>query len=147
MIEPAGPAHAAALAAIHAAAFPPGERWGAEVMALQLGQPGAFGRIDPRGGLILLRVAADEAEILTLAVDLARRRAGIGRALLASGVAEAGRRGALRLFLEVAEDNGPARALYAADGFAEIGRRRAYYPSAADALVMRRFIACGSTAG
>ena len=64
----ATPAHAAAMAAIHATSYPPRERWGADAMELQLGLPGAFGLIDPEGGLILARQVADEAEILTLAV-------------------------------------------------------------------------------
>ena len=47
------------------------------------------------------------------------------------------------MFLEVAEDNRAARALYAAAGFASVGRRPAYYarPGAADAvaaLILRR---------
>jgi ribosomal-protein-alanine N-acetyltransferase len=42
------------------------------------------------------------------------------------------------MFLEVAERNGAARALYAAAGFAAAGRRRRYYPDGADALVLRR---------
>src|SRR5437763_170902 len=68
VIEAADSAHAEALACIHSRAFPEGERWGADAMALQLGLPGAFGFIDAEGGMVLARVAADEAEILTLAV-------------------------------------------------------------------------------
>ena len=68
MIARAGPAEAAALAAIHHAAFPPGERWGADAMALQLALPGVFALLHPQGGMVMARLAADEAEILTLAV-------------------------------------------------------------------------------
>jgi ribosomal-protein-alanine N-acetyltransferase len=50
--------------------------------------------------------------------------------------AEAARQGAERLFLEVATGNAPARALYAAMGFVEIGQRRHYYPDGDDALIM-----------
>jgi [ribosomal protein S18]-alanine N-acetyltransferase len=42
------------------------------------------------------------------------------------------------MFLDVAEGNGPAAALYRGLGFAEVGRRRRYYPDGADALVLRR---------
>jgi ribosomal-protein-alanine N-acetyltransferase len=137
-MEQATPHHAAALAALHAAAFPPRERWGADAMALQLGLPGAFGLIDPRGGMVLARVAADEAEILTIAVLPALRRQGIGRALLDAAAAQAAGRGAVALFLEVSAANHPAQALYAACGFERVGHRRRYYPDGADALILRR---------
>ncbi len=136
-IVAAGPAHAEALAAIHGAAFPPHAAWGPQVMALQLGLPGAFGWIDPRGGMVLARVAADEAEILTLAVAADARRRGLGRALLATAMQTAWSHGARFMFLEVASLNTPARALYESAGFAEVGRRRRYYPSGDDALVLR----------
>jgi hypothetical protein len=56
------------MAAIHAAAFAPADAWSAEVFDLQLAMPNIFGLLHQKGGLILARVAADEAEILTLAV-------------------------------------------------------------------------------
>ncbi len=106
-------------------------------MTLQLGLPGAFGRIHPDGGMVLARVAADEADILTIAVAPDVRRRGLGRALLLAAMAEAGRRGAKSMFLEVGVDNAAAAALYASCGFAQVGRRRGYYASGGDALVMR----------
>ncbi|MDE2199943.1 MAG: GNAT family N-acetyltransferase [Rhodospirillales bacterium] len=136
MVAQAG--HAPAMAAIHAASFPPPERWGVDAMALQLGQPGAFGLIDPAGGFLLARVAADEAEILTVAVAPEARRKGLARALLEAAAGTAASRGARRLFLEVATTNAAARALYAGCGFAEIGRRPRYYPGGGDALVLAR---------
>ncbi len=131
-------AHAAALAAIHQAAFPPGERWGADAMALQLALPGVLALIDPRGGMVMARIAADEAEILTLAVHPDARRQGLARALLAEAADIVAAQGATALFLEVALRNTAARALYAASGFAEVGRRRRYYADGDDAMVMRR---------
>ena len=128
----------AAFAAIHAAAFPFAERWSEAAIATQLALPGVFGFMAEPGGAILARVAADEAEILTLAVVPGARRRGLGRALLDDAQTEAARRGAVSMFLEVAEDNLSARALYAAAGYTEIGRRRCYYPNGGDALVMRR---------
>ena len=83
------------------------------------------------------RAAAGEAEVLTLAVRPAARRAGAGFALMRALGAEAGRRGAQELFLEVSERNAPARALYGACGAVEAGRRRRYYANGADALVLR----------
>ncbi len=132
----AGRAHAPAMAAIHAQAFPPGARWGEEAFAAQLALPGVFGLIDPAGGIVLARVVADEAEILTLAVIPAVRRRGLARLLLAAAMARAGTAGARRMVLEVSADNAPARALYVAAGFAAAGRRRRYYPDGSDALVL-----------
>lgn len=146
-IEPATSAYAVAMAAIHGASFPAGEQWGPDAIALQLGLPGAFGFVAASGGFILARVAADESEILTLAVDPAARRSGLGRALVERSMAEAATRGAAMMYLEVSELNAAARALYAACGFVEIGRRRRYYGGRTDALVLRATIPCGSRAG
>ncbi|MGX9966386.1 GNAT family N-acetyltransferase [Roseomonas sp. F4] len=129
------PAEAARL---HAASFPVGEAWGADAIALMLELPGCFGVLRPGQGFVLARVAADEAEILTLAVVPAARRAGLGAALLAEAMAGAVLRGARAMFLEVSAGNVAARSLYAAAGFAEVGRRQRYYPDGSDALVLRR---------
>lgn len=137
-VERAGPAHAAALAAIHHAAFPSGQRWGADAMVLHLELPGVFALFHPHGALVMARAAAGEAEILTLAVLPGQRRRGLARLLLEAATAEAAARGAAVLFLEVATRNDAARRLYAAAGFAEVGRRRRYYADGDDALVLRR---------
>jgi len=133
----AGPLHSDALAAIHAAAFRAGEAWNAAVLAGQLAQPGSFALLDPAGGMLLARVAADEAEILTLAVAPPARRSGIGLALVAVAMRRAAAAGATVMFLEVASSNTPARALYARAGFVRVGRRARYYPNGGDALVLR----------
>ena len=146
-IEPAAAAHAAPMAIIHAACFPAGERWGADALALQLDLPGAFGFVAPAGAFILVRVAADDSEILTLAVAPAVRRTGLGRHLVERALTEAAGRGACRMFLEVAETNHAARALYAGCGFVERGRRPRYYAGRVDALVLGAVIPCGSKAG
>lgn len=126
------------MAAIHAAAFPPGERWGADALALQLGLPGAFGLLAGPAGFVLARVAADEAEILTLAVLPGERRHGLGRLLLQAACDQAASHGATSMFLEVAAGNTAARALYAAEGFTQAGLRKNYYGAGRDALVLRR---------
>ncbi len=135
---PATIAHAQILATIHAESFPLAERWGPDAMALQLEQPNCFGHIDPAGGFVLARIAADEAEILTIAVAPGRRRAGSGQALLSAAIATATRYGAKSMFLEVSLTNLAAQALYQRLGFTQVGRRRRYYPDGGDALVMRR---------
>jgi tRNA threonylcarbamoyladenosine biosynthesis protein TsaB len=137
-MTPAAAADAPALAALHAAAFPPAEAWGPDAIRLMLEMPGAFGLMAPGRGFVLARVAADEAEVLTLAVVAACRRQGVGAALLAGAMAGAVLRGARTMFLEVSEANGAARAIYAAAGFEEAGRRRRYYADGSDALVLRR---------
>lgn len=136
----ATPFHAAALAAIHAAAFPPAETWDAAALAGLLATPGAVALLDARGGFVLARQAGGEAEVLTIAVAPAARRQGVARALLAAMCAACDG----PVFLEVAEDNLPATRLYAEAGFALCGRRRDYYGARRDALVLRRE-ACGLT--
>ena len=77
-------------------------------------------------GFVLSRGAADEEELLLIAVDPRHRGRGIGTALLERFIAAARARGAERLFLEMREGN-PAASLYRRHGFAPVGRRRAYY--------------------
>ncbi|RFD19967.1 ribosomal-protein-alanine N-acetyltransferase [Komagataeibacter melaceti] len=146
---PATVANACALllARIHAAAFPVSHQWDAKAMETLLAMPGvsvlladetAEGGDAP--GFIMVRVMADEAEILTFAVTPAVRRRGIGRDLLARSMAEMARAGVQTVFLEVARDNAPALALYHSAGFEQVGLRRNYYPDGMDACVMRREI-------
>jgi [ribosomal protein S18]-alanine N-acetyltransferase len=81
----------------------------------------------------------EEAWVNNIAVRRDRQRRGIGRALLEALLAEAVRRGAHRVLLEVAADNEAAQKLYAGYGFEPMGVRRGYYqPSNTDALVMVR---------
>jgi len=134
-------AHVAPLAAIHGEAFPPREAWGEDAIALQLAMPGVFGMLHPRGGMILARVTADEAEVLTLAVAPAVRRQGVAGALLAGAMAAAREQGARTMVLEVAIGNTAARALYERAGFVEAGRRPRYYADGGDALILRARLA------
>jgi ribosomal-protein-alanine N-acetyltransferase len=84
-------------------------------------------------------VVSDTAEILTVGVVPAARRTGIARQLVGALLTEAGRRGAVEAFLEVRVDNAAARALYASEGFTEIGLRRGYYDGGrVDAVTMRK---------
>jgi ribosomal-protein-alanine N-acetyltransferase len=93
-------------------------------------------------GFVLSRRAADEAEVLTIAMTLRQRGHGIAGRLLSQHMKTLAYAGARLLFLEVDEGNEPALALYRRAGFAEVGRRVAYYRkadgSAATALVLRR---------
>lgn len=136
VIERAGPLHATLLSTIHARAFNAEEFWNERIMAGQLSQPSVFGLLEARGGMILTRTAADEAEVLTVAVVPERRQQGLGAALVREAAAEARRRGVRRLVLEVSTRNPAARGLYGSLGFAQIGRRKKYYTNGDDALVM-----------
>ena len=94
-------------------------------------------------GFIILRLAADEVELITVAVDPKWRKKGIGRALLRAAFADLMMSPARRMFLEVAADNAGAVRLYETEGFREVGRREGYYARAAGqppatALVMAR---------
>ncbi|MBU1324230.1 MAG: GNAT family N-acetyltransferase [Alphaproteobacteria bacterium] len=113
-----------ALAALHAEAFD--APWDAAALRSLVDRPGAVLELAP-DGFVLVQVAGDEAEVLTLAVRPPARRRGLARALMTRASAEAAARGAGRLFLEVAEDNAAARSLYASLGFGEVGRRPRYY--------------------
>jgi ribosomal-protein-alanine N-acetyltransferase len=137
-ISKAGPLQATVLSAIHARAFADDEFWDERIIAGQLSQPGVFGLLDKRGGMLLARLAADEAEVLTVAVVPERRQQGLGGGLMQAAAAEARARGATRLFLEVSTRNPAARGLYQGLGFAQVGRRKGYYANGADALVLSK---------
>ena len=141
LIEGVGAEAAALLSEIHAESFPTNQAWGASAITLMLGLPGHFALLatqnDQPLGFAIGRAQAEEAEILTIAVRPGARGQGVGRALLNALLAEAAKRGAMDLFLEVAEPNLAARALYAGAGADEVGRRRRYYADGADALVLR----------
>lgn len=127
------------LAQLHARSFTTPRPWQAEEFADLLASERCFLLAEPQG-FVLGRVIADEAELLTVAVAPEARRRGTGARLVAAFAQAARARGAVTAFLEVAEGNVAARALYDASGWAESGRRRAYYHhpdgSAEDALVM-----------
>lgn len=94
------------------------------------------------GGLAayaVLLLAPDEAQLLNISVAPERQRAGLGGALLAFLRDQARAGGALRMLLEVRASNASAQAFYRDQGFAEIARRRGYYPALQgreDALVL-----------
>jgi ribosomal-protein-alanine N-acetyltransferase len=137
MIDVATVAHAPVLAAIHARCFVGADAWDEAAWLVLLTSAGVSGWVDEAGGVILLRRAADEADVVTLAVVPEARRRGIGAALLRAGLEGLRAAGVARVFLEVAQRNAGARALYAASGFMEVGVRRGYYADGDDAVLMR----------
>lgn len=131
----------ARMAAIHAAAFGGhGQVWSEAEIAAMCARPAVQPVSVGDDGFALLQILAPEAELLTLAVDLPSQGRGLGRITLRAAMAQAARAGATTLFLEVAEDNAPALALYRNLGFTQIGLRRGYYArgggTPVDALIL-----------
>ncbi|MFF3664145.1 ribosomal protein S18-alanine N-acetyltransferase [Microtetraspora malaysiensis] len=91
-----------------------------------------------------LAAAADQADVQTIAVLAGHRRSGVGAALLTELLAEAERRGACEVFLEVRSDNAPAQAMYERFGFERLGVRRNYYDDGTDAITMVRDLRGGA---
>jgi ribosomal-protein-alanine N-acetyltransferase len=91
-------------------------------------------------GFILSRILDAEAEILSIAVTRSQRGKGIAGRLLDMHLRRLSGLGVRVVFLEVADDNMPARRLYRRAGFRDVGRREGYYPDGggAAALVLRR---------
>ena len=134
------------LSVLHRACFP-AEPWDAAALARILALSGGFGYLAWQEGspvgFLLARDLGAEIEILSLGVMPAWRRRGIGRTLIGALVGAATRRGIGSIVLEVAVDNAAARPLYAACGFAQVGRRPRYYRGAdglTDALILRRSV-------
>lgn len=128
------------MAAVYAAAFPLGRAWSADEIAAVVDGPGGFA-VTGETGFALGRAIAGEAELITIAVAPRARRNGIGRALLARFEAEARALRAEAAFLEVADDNAAALALYRGAGWQETGRRKGYYARPAgpvDAVTMAK---------
>ena len=127
------------MARLHAAAFVMPRPWSAAEIADLLASPWCFALTEAEG-FVMGRVIAGEAELLTIAVEPASQGRGVGRTLMLRFLDEVARRGGTRVFLEVAETNAAARALYARTGFDESGRRRGYFRApdgqAVDAVVM-----------
>lgn len=143
-VEPIGPEAADAVAEIHALAFM--RAWSshdfanliAEDNVLALGAwraPAFTGR--RLAGFALFRHAADEAEVLSIAVRPGARRRGIGRLLMDEGLRRLYRDRARTCFLEVEGANAGALRLYRSLGFTQAGERRGYYADGGTALVMR----------
>jgi len=128
------------LAATYAKAFPDLRAWTIDEFAALLAQQNTF-LFGQSESFAIIRVTADEAEIITIATDPAARRQGFARKALNAAHTQAKSVGAASVFLEVAEDNIAARSLYADMGYAQVGRRPRYYrradTSAIAALILR----------
>lgn len=130
------------LAQMHAQNF--SERWASKSFRQILASPAAAVIAEQDGapsGFLLFRIAADEAEILTIAVCASQRRRGIGQELVRYAADSAARRGANTIFLEVNTKNAAALGLYDKLGFLRAGQRTAYYQAkdapAEDAYILK----------
>jgi [ribosomal protein S18]-alanine N-acetyltransferase len=146
-VSPAGSQDANQLAELHGIAF--GRGWSGEEFERLLIERNVVADRAMSGtrlaGFVISRIAADQAEILSIAVAPPHRRHGLAGKLLDVHLRRLGTYGVSSVFLEVDERNGPARRLYAGFTFGEVGRRERYYPEAGKgagaALVLRRDLA------
>ena len=133
-------AHAGLIAGMHHVSF--AEPWSEKAMAELLAMPGCFGWLAAEDGVpqgfVLARIAADEAEILTIMVLPPYRRRGFAQELLARVAAYAKSQAVGKLFLEVALSNAEGLKLYTKVGFVQVGRRPRYYANGGDALLLAR---------
>jgi ribosomal-protein-alanine N-acetyltransferase len=144
LVEPATQRDAARLAQLHSASFHRG--WGEAEFEAMLTERNTLVHRLRLGrriiGFAVSRLAADEAEILSIAVAADQRGRGLSRNLLLTHLGHLAGRGVRTVFLEVEENNQPARALYQRAGFAVAGRRERYYREAdgqqLNAVLMRR---------
>lgn len=144
VVEPATPRDAARLAELHGASFHRG--WGEGEFDVMLRERNTLVHRLRLGrntiGFAVSRMAADEAEILSIAVDERHRGRGFSRNLLLTHLGHLAGKGVSKIFLEVEENNQPARRLYERMGFSVVGRRERYYQQAGgerlNALLMRR---------
>jgi ribosomal-protein-alanine N-acetyltransferase len=143
-IEPATLRDAPKLAQLHGASFHRG--WGEGEFEQMLAERNTLVHRLRQGrktiGFAVSRMAADEAEILSIAVEPKHRGRGLSRNLLLTHLGHLAGRGVRAVFLEVEENNQPARRLYARAGFAVAGRRERYYKQPGgeqlNAVLMRR---------
>ena len=144
VIEPATLRDAARLAQLHSASFHRG--WAENEFESMLTERNTLVHRLRVGrkiiGFAVSRIAADEAEILSIAVAASHRGRGLSRNLLLTHLGHLAGRGARTVFLEVEENNQPARRLYERTGFGIAGRRERYYQQPGgehlNALLMRR---------
>jgi ribosomal-protein-alanine N-acetyltransferase len=144
VVEPASRRDAARLAQLHGASFHRG--WGEGEFEAMLGERNTLVHRLRLGrriiGFAVSRIAADEAEILSIAVDASQRGRGLSRNLLMTHLGHLAGRSVRTIFLEVEENNQPARRLYERAGFGVVGRRERYYQQVGgeklNALLMRR---------
>ncbi len=141
-IRPTAPADLAELTLLEQAAF--SDPWSSEMLREAIASPGTISLLaeDAEGRVAasaLARLIGDEGELLSIAVDPARRGQGLGRRLLNDVLRRLTRGGASTVWLEVRSSNAAALSLYHSAGFVAAGSRRGYYRRPIeDAVIMKR---------
>lgn len=153
-VETLSPEDVECIADLHAASFD--EAWTPPMIKRIMAMAGSFGLIARRvvdggvAGFALVRKAADECELLSLAVGDDDRGNGVGAMLLDAALSSAIAVDARKFFLEVAETNDVAIRLYTSRGLKTVGRRPDYYELKSGrreaALTMRRDLPAPATA-
>ena len=141
-VRPAAPPDIPAVAALERREFAAGADEG--VLSRLLDSDGGVILAAAEGevllGCVWARFVLDEGEIGNIAVAPEHRRRGVGEALLTALCAEAERRKATALLLEVRESNLAARRLYEKTGFETVGKRKNYYEKPVEnAILMTKF--------
>jgi len=114
------------MADLHKRCFASPRPWNTAEFRDMLATRGIFACTRP-GGFLIARQTGPEAELLTLAVSPDQRRQGLGRALMAAFETAVRENGGAQIFLEVAESNLGAIALYRSEGYGDAGYRKDYY--------------------
>ncbi len=144
IIRNVGNAEAEILTAIHTECFP--RYWNRQAFTDFFSVDNTFALLvesaEKPVAMIVYRVAMEDADIITIAVLPGSRRKGIARMLLEKIIADCGRKGVQKIFLEVEDGNSAGLSLYEQAGFRHISRRKLYYQqldgSLTDALVMEK---------
>ncbi len=140
------PPHADEMAALHERAISPA--WPTQDMIEHCRRDFCIGTGEPLTAFAIFRLGADQAEILTVVTDPEHRQKGLARQILYQTEPRLAGVGIEIIFLEVAEDNNPAIALYHSLGYEPFGRRPAYYrrpEGRIAALTFRKKLDAGAT--
>jgi len=126
---------------IDRACFPPGISYSRQELADYIAQENSLTWIAQKGDAILGFVIADVPEAQTahiITVDVLEdwRRSGVGTALMNAAEEWAGKKGAMAVYLETAEDNLTAQKFYLARGYTRVKTVEGYYPNGRAAWVM-----------
>ena len=117
------------------------QKWSEAQILAEIFLPCAVTKVAYDGGLLvgyaIFHVIADEAELLSIAVDPTRQREGIAKAIYAETLSELKSREVQTLFLEVRVRNIGAQQFYQSLGFVETYRRKRYYADGEDAVIMK----------
>lgn len=155
-VRPVVPNDFPILYALDQACFAPGISWSKAELQYFLKYPGNIGLVaeDGKGGIVGFTIAGQQlrkgavfGRLITIDVDPAFRRGGIGHQLLTQVEERLRAVGVSAVLLEVAVDNRVAQEFYQRHGYAQTGRIRGYYLGRIDALVMEKALQDGPGTG